>query len=444
MSVFCLVIGCGKDVPTSPPEPTATTLIVAPSPVTLHALSDTTRFTVTVRDQNGQVMAGALVAYSSSDRAVATVDGSGLVTAVGNGVATVTATSGTASGVATVIVEQRVAEVRVSPDSLTLLAIGDTLQLAARGLDANGQAVVSAEFVWSSDRSVATVGRTGVVTAVQNGSALVTATSGTVSGSATVTVEQRVVEVRVSPDPVTLFAIGNTVRLEATGRDANGHAAANAEFVWSSDGSVARVDAYGTVTAVGEGNGIVTATSGSASGSATVTVTVLGGPGKDRAILEALYEATGGPLWRNNDNWLTFAPLDDWYGVDTDPQGRVVELRLIANNLEGQLPPELGRLDELRHLRLDAALTFATACSRPFLPPESTARSGGGSAWPRSAGAAGNHFSSSWVRHSVEGRTHGVDLVADAPGRARVSSATRRPGGGNRLVGGAFRPNSAT
>ena len=443
VSVLCLVIGCGEEAPTEPPRPVATTVTVAPSPVTLYALSDTTRFTATVLDQNGQVMTEVLVAYSSSDEAVATVVGSGLVTAVGNGIATVTATSGTASGIATVVVAQRVVEVHVSPDSVTLFAIGDTVRLAATGLDSKGQAVVNAEFVWSSDETVATVGtglvgavgRTGLVTAMRNGSAVVTATSGTESGSATVTVEQRVAEVRVLPDSVTLFAIGNTVRLEAAALDSNGRAVANAEFEWSSDEAVARVDASGLVTAVGEGTADVTAKSGSASGSATVTVAVLGGPGKDRSILAALYEATGGPDWRNNDNWLTDAPLDDWYGVGTDLQGRVVEVILIANNLEGQLPPELGRLDELRHLRLDAALAYANACSRPFSPPESRTRSGGSSGWPGSASAAGNHYSRSWVTHTVEGLTHGVDLVAEATARTVPGSGTRLQGAGNRLVG---------
>ena len=116
-------------------------VIVAPSAVTMSALRDTTRLTATVLDQNGQVMTGALVAYSSSADSVATVDVSGLVTSVGNGTAVVTATSGEASGNATVTVEQRVAEVRLSPNSVTLVAIGDTVRLVAEALDANGHAV---------------------------------------------------------------------------------------------------------------------------------------------------------------------------------------------------------------------------------------------------------------------------------------------------------------
>ena len=89
--LMCLVFGCG-DTPTDPP-PVAATIVVSPSSAMLHALGDTSRFTARVLDQYGQEMVGAAVTYESSDEAVAAVDGSGLVTAVGNGSATVTAAS---------------------------------------------------------------------------------------------------------------------------------------------------------------------------------------------------------------------------------------------------------------------------------------------------------------------------------------------------------------
>ena len=47
----------------------------------------------------------------------------------------------------------------------------------------------------------------------------------------------------------------------------------------------------------------------------------------DRAVLVTLYNATDGPNWVNSENWLTDAPLGDWYGVDTDDSERVVCLR---------------------------------------------------------------------------------------------------------------------
>ncbi len=72
----------------------------------------------------------------------------------------------------------------------------------------------------------------------------------------------------------------------------------------------------------------------------------------DRAVLVALYNATDGPNWRNNTNWLTDAPLDDWYGVDTDDLKNLTELSLGYNNLQGPIPPEIGNLKNLEVLKL--------------------------------------------------------------------------------------------
>ena len=91
-------------------------------------------------------------------------------------------------------------------------------------------------------------------------------------------------------------------------------------------------------------------------------VVAQGGAARDRAALEALYEATGGDGWTDNANWLSDAPLGDWYGVDVDEDGRVTGLRLggwvetagdfIGNGLTGTLPPELGTLSRLRSLEI--------------------------------------------------------------------------------------------
>ena len=70
-----------------------------------------------------------------------------------------------------------------------------------------------------------------------------------------------------------------------------------------------------------------------------------------RAVLVTLYHATDGPNWNNNTNWLSDAPLGEWYGVTTDA-GRVTELILSQNQLSGEVPPELGRLTDLGWLSL--------------------------------------------------------------------------------------------
>ena len=241
---------------------------------TLTALGDTVRLTAEARDANGHVVAGAELVWSSDDESVVMVDEDGVVTAVGNGTAGVTVSSGGQSASAMVTVEQQVTEVVVTPAADTLVAVGDTVRLTAEARDANGHAVAGAELAWSSDdESVVMVDEDGVVTAVGNGTAGVTVSSGGQSASAMVTVEQQVAEVVVTPAADTLVAVGDTVRLTAEARDANGHVVAGAELAWSSDDeSVVMVDEDGVVTAVGNGTAGVTVSSGGQSASAMVTV----------------------------------------------------------------------------------------------------------------------------------------------------------------------------
>ena len=269
LAVVALAKGCGDgDSPTAPPTPEParpTTVTVSPATDELTALGETVQLTAEVRDQNARVMAGATVTWTSSAISVATVDASGLVTAAGNGEATVTASAGEASGSAVVTVMQSVASVVVSPATAELTALGETVQLTAEAFDENGHAVAGAEFSWES-----------------------------------------------------------------------------------SDVAVATVDALGLVRGVAEGTATIRASAGSAQGTAEILV----GPNQDRAALIALYEATDGPNWVDAENWLTDAPLGDWYGVDADDSGRVVGLSLDRNNLEGSMPTELGSLASLTRLEL--------------------------------------------------------------------------------------------
>ena len=75
-------------------------------------------------------------------------------------------------------------------------------------------------------------------------------------------------------------------------------------------------------------------------------------PLSDREILTALYETTDGANWEESGNWLTDAPLGDWFGVETNADEGVVSLDLRWNGLRGLIPPELGGLAELETLIL--------------------------------------------------------------------------------------------
>ena len=78
----------------------------------------------------------------------------------------------------------------------------------------------------------------------------------------------------------------------------------------------------------------------------------------DADVLRELYDAAGGEAWTNADGWLGNRPLDEWYGVDLDSDGRVSGLDLEGNGLSGHLPSRLGDLAGLTTLRIgDNALS---------------------------------------------------------------------------------------
>ena len=317
---------------------------------------DTLRLAAEAFDENGQTVEGAEFAWSSSEGSVATVTDSGLVRGVAEGTATITATSGSASGSAAVMVMQSASSVTVTP-AAKAIGPGDTLRLAAEAFDENGQTVEGAEFAWSSSEgSVATVTDSGLVRGVAEGTATITATSGSASGSAAVMVMQSASSVTVTP-AAKAIGPGDTLRLAAEAFDENGQTVEGAEFAWSSsEGSVATVTDSGLVRGVAEGTATITAAAGDARGAAEITVA-----NPDRAALVSLYNATDGPNWLNSDNWLTDAPLGDWYGVDTDVSGRVETVILsgrynadgiVRHGLTGEIPPAIGDLTNLKHLSL--------------------------------------------------------------------------------------------
>ena len=249
---------------------------VSPASATLGALGSAYAFGAVARDANGFEILGTSFSWSSSDESVATVDAEGVVTAVGNGQVSISASAGGVSDSVTLSVSQVTASVQVDLSALTMKALGETYQLSATARDENGNDISGAPITWgSSDIAVATVTGAGLVTAVGGGTAWIVAATGGVADTVSVTVSQAVASVRVVPSTASFDAVGQTTGFAATAFDALDHAIADASITWSSsDGAVVVVDGTGLATAMGPGSAEIVAASEEVADTADVTVIV--------------------------------------------------------------------------------------------------------------------------------------------------------------------------
>jgi uncharacterized protein YjdB len=258
-------------------------LTVSPSPASVQ-VGSTQPMTAALRDANGYAITGRTITWSSGNTSVATVNGSGLVTGVAAGAATITATSEGTAGSSIVTVTTAppppppppppVATVTVTPATATLNA-GSTVQLSATLRDAGGNVLTGRTVTWTTSASgVATVFPTGLVTGVSAGAATITATSEGVSGTSAITVTvPPVATVTVSPATASV-TVGQTRQLSATLRDAGGNVLTGRTLTWSSSNTgIATVNGSGLVSAVAAGAATITATSEGKSGTSAITVT---------------------------------------------------------------------------------------------------------------------------------------------------------------------------
>ena len=75
-------------------------------------------------------------------------------------------------------------------------------------------------------------------------------------------------------------------------------------------------------------------------------------PHPELSALTALYEATNGDRWYGRHGWLSDVPLNRWAGITLNENLMVSELKLNRNGLDGEIPPELAQLTELKVLDL--------------------------------------------------------------------------------------------
>ena len=235
-------------------DKTATTIV--------KGATDKLTATLVPADANGTVT------WSTSDSSVATVSNDGTVTAVKNGTATVTAKCGDLSAQTKVTVINPLKAITITGTTHSIKK-GQTTQLGLTYDPADTTDSVAATWT-SSNTSVATVSKTGLVTALKDGSTTIKATVGNVSSTYDIAVKE-VKLTGIKMEEKSLIHEGDTKALtvEYTPADTTD----DKTVAWSSsDSTVASVDNNGNVTAVKPGSAVITAKVGSYQATCAVTV----------------------------------------------------------------------------------------------------------------------------------------------------------------------------
>ena len=230
---------------------------------------ETATLTATVKPDNAT---NKTVTWTSSSSSIATVDQNGKITAVSEGTATITAKAGDKTATCSVTVKKNTVAVEsVTLDiTSTILNTGETLTLTATVKPDNA---TDKTVTWSSSNSsVATVDANGKVTAVAQGTAIVTAKAGDKTATCTVIVMKTDIPVEsITLDiTFTILNTGETLTLTATVKPDN---ATNKTVTWSSSNpTIAAVDQNGIVTALQSGEVIILAKAGAWTASCMVCV----------------------------------------------------------------------------------------------------------------------------------------------------------------------------
>lgn len=221
------------------------------------------------------------IRYSSSKPSVATVDADGVVTAVGEGRATITAaTCNGKTAACSVTVSGRPVRIRFT-DTAKTLSCGQTVALTAEITTQSGQTVTGGATYYIDPASpnpgcIRLNESTGEITALSEGYALVGARTGNgLQTDALCLVTVQAAPVALICPSTTTIGVGQTATLSVQVRYSNGQVADATDLIWSSSKTkYVTVDSHtGEMTGVKKGTAVITATTyNGVSASCQVTV----------------------------------------------------------------------------------------------------------------------------------------------------------------------------
>lgn len=246
---------------------------ITPAPATVVA-GQKIQLTATVKDAKGGALADRVVTWSTNNPTVATVSATGQVSGLSAGNAVISASAEAIIG--SVIVSVTPAPLvtfNLSPNPVRLF-VGNTQQLGIGMIDATGAVVTRPVTFASNNNAVATVSSTGLVTALNPGTATITGTADGRTATTQVVVSLvPIASITLTPANVSLL-VGGQQQFTAVLRDSAGSIITGRVVGWlSSATGIASVNANGLVTALNPGTATITASTGDAFAFARVTVT---------------------------------------------------------------------------------------------------------------------------------------------------------------------------
>jgi len=190
LAAMTTACGDGGKTPVDPPAGAVASITITPGDLTFPSLGLTANLTAVARDAQGSTVSDAAITWAKRGSGVITVSASGVVTAVGQGTDSVIATSGAARAAIGVAVQQVINGISVSAPTTTFTRALQTTTISGQVIDGNGQVVPGAQLTFSSaDPSIIFVTPAGVATAAKAGTTTITATSGAMTGTITLTAD---------------------------------------------------------------------------------------------------------------------------------------------------------------------------------------------------------------------------------------------------------------
>lgn len=275
--ITAMVGGVSASASLTVTAPTVVSVSVTPgNPSIADGLTQQFAALATFSDSSTQDVTGT-ASWVSGTPATATVNPVGLASALAPGTTSISATFGGQTGnTALTVTPAVVTSIAVTPINPSI-ALGTTQQFAAVAtLSDSSTQDVSGTANWSSGTpATATINATGLATSAAQGTTLITAMVGGVTGSTTLTVTApTVVSVAVTPaNPTVVDGTTQQFTATATFSDSTTQNVTNTAGWTSSQTGFATISPTGLATGVNAGVTTITASFGGQSGNTSLTVT---------------------------------------------------------------------------------------------------------------------------------------------------------------------------